>query len=199
MSSEDRPPNRSPATVQHLEAIPESERFHEVLDGELVRKAMPSADHAHAQRKLSSLLDPYDARGNGPGKPSGPGGWWLLTEVEVAIPSSNSIPRPDIAGWRTDKVPKLPKTFPLAVCPDWVCEVVSPSTESNDKVWKRQIYAAAGLPYYWLIEPHNEMLTVLRLDGHTYLVEQVVRPGDCIGLAPFERVQIPIEVLFLPD
>jgi Uma2 family endonuclease len=73
-------PERSLATAEDLLAIPEDERFHEVIDGELVRKAMPSIRHGTAQAELAAeIAGAYGLRSRG----RGPGGWVFATEVEI--------------------------------------------------------------------------------------------------------------------
>src|SRR5262249_25144139 len=71
-----------PAKVADLLAIPEGERFHEIVDGVLVRKPTPSFRHGCAQFRLSNRIGgPYDRR---PGR-GGPGGWRFATEVEITF------------------------------------------------------------------------------------------------------------------
>ena len=63
---------RSPATLADLLAIPEDQRFHEIINGELVRKAMPSFEHGDAQSALASRIKgPFGRRPGG----KLPGGW----------------------------------------------------------------------------------------------------------------------------
>ena len=70
------------ATRVDLLAIPEAERFHEVIDGELVRKAMPTGRHGRAQSRIASRIGgPFDRRPGG----RFPGGWWSVTEVVVEL------------------------------------------------------------------------------------------------------------------
>ncbi|HSN96893.1 MAG TPA: hypothetical protein VLS89_01300 [Candidatus Nanopelagicales bacterium] len=64
------------ATAADLLALPEEQRFHEVIGGELVRKASPTGEHGAAQAALASLLfGPFNRRPGGPA----PGGWWIET------------------------------------------------------------------------------------------------------------------------
>ena len=185
-------PTRRPATVQDFLAIPRHERFHEILDGELVRKVMPSGRHALCQRRLGELLGGYDD-----GSPRRqPGGWWLMTEVEVMLPWEQPV-RPDLAGWRCARMPEVPDEFPLRLQPDWVCEIVSPSDPRRDTVIKYRDYARAGIPYYWLIDLKLRTLTALQLKNEHYLVQAEVQEGSPLqGVAPFELVELAMEVLF---
>lgn len=115
-------PTHRPATLEDFLAIPPSQRFHEILEGELVRKSLPSVKHGSAQAGLNVLLGAaYDDRFGGH-----PGGWWLATEVEILLPGKQPV-RPDLVGWRVERMEELPEEFPVKLRPDWVCEVVSPS------------------------------------------------------------------------
>ena len=184
-------PVPKPATLEDFLAISPSERFHEILEGELVRKVMPGARHGSAQRSLSGLLDPYDREG-GSGRP---GGWWLMSEVEILLPGRQPV-RPDLVGWRIARMPELPEEFPVRLLPDWVCEVVSPSDPRRDTVIKFQDYARAGIPHYWLLDLAEKRFTAFRLtDGH-YTLQAEGRPGDTLKVEPFEQVELPIGYLF---
>lgn len=97
------------ASMADLLAISEDQRHHELIGGEIVRKAVLSAEHGTAQRRLGSMVDPFDRRPGG----RWPGGWWLMTEVEVVF-SDLEIYRPDLLGWRRDRVPERPRGTPVA-------------------------------------------------------------------------------------
>lgn len=185
-------PRPRAATLDDFLAIPSHERFHEMLDGQIVRKAMPGASHAMAQRRLGSLLDPYDdgsLRRN-------PGGWWLMTEAEIKLPWAQVV-RPDLVGWRRARMPEVPEAFPISLLPDWVCEVVSPSDSRRDTVIKYRDYAKAGIPYYWLVDLSQRRLTALKLSGEHYIELAEATDGAPLrGVEPFELVEIAMEVLF---
>lgn len=185
-------PKHRPDTLEDFLAIPASERFHEILEGQIVRKALPSIKHGAVQGRLRALLDPYDASSLRPQ----PGGWWIVTEAEVLLPGRQPV-RPDLCGWRIERMPELPAEFPVALRPDWICEVISPSDPRRDTVVKYSDYARAGIPYYWLVDLQAQSLVALVLkDGH-YSIQCEARAGQPLRLAePFELIEIAIEVLF---
>lgn len=148
---------KAPAGIADLLATPENERFHEIIDGELVRKAAPSARHGGAQAGLAGRLGDCNRRSGG----LRPGGWRFAMETETRF-EDDQIYRPDIAGWRRERLPELPNDFPMTVRPDWVCEIVSPSSEDNDVVKKMRTYRRCGVPHYWIIDPIAETLIVYR-------------------------------------
>lgn len=61
---------------------------------------------------------------------------------------------------------------------DLVMEVVSSDDRRRDTETKRREYAQAGIPEYWIVDPQNEQLTVLTLDGDSYAVVGEFAPGE---------------------
>ncbi|MEZ4295010.1 MAG: Uma2 family endonuclease [Polyangiaceae bacterium] len=180
------------ASRDELLAIPEERRFHEVLGGELLRKALPSGAHGRAQRKLGGKVgDAYD-------RPPGggfPGGWWIATEVEVEL-AAHEIVRPDLVGWRRERMPVLPIEVPIAVRPDWICEVLSRSNASNDTVRKMRVYHRAGVPHYWIVDPEEETVSVYRWTEEGYLLALAAARGDRVRAEPFADVELSLAGLF---
>ena len=84
----------------------------------------------------------------------------------------------------------------MTVSPDWVCEILSPSNARNDLVEKYAIYAAAGVPHYWVLDPVQKTLTVHRLEGQEYVVALTAGAGDVVRAEPFHEVELPVDVLF---
>jgi Uma2 family endonuclease len=184
-----------PATVDDLLAIPEAERFHEIIDGELVRKAMPSWRHGGAQFRLSTRLGgPYDRR-SGRG---GPGGWRFATEVEILF-EDTQVYRPDVIGWRRERLPGIPEEFPVTVQPDWVCEILSPSNPENDLFKKIRTYQRCRVPHYWIIDPVAETLAVYRWTPEGFLLVVVAKGKERVRAEPFDAVELSVHALIEGD
>jgi len=152
-------PELAPASYEDLLALPEGTRA-EVVAGDVHLAPSPRPRHARAKRALAGFVGgPFDDDdGHG-----GPGGWWILTEVDVRL-SAHDIVRPDLAGWRRERFADDPwDTLPIDVVPDWICEVLSPSNAAHDRVTKRRLYAKHEVPYYWLVDPQTRTLEALRL------------------------------------
>jgi hypothetical protein len=69
---------------------------------------------------------------------------------------------PYIAGWRIDRAPGLDE-YPFRAAPDWVCEVLSPTTERHLRATKLPVFASYGTTHVWLVDPDERVLEVFRL------------------------------------
>ena len=183
------------ATWDDLLALPEGERG-EIIDGVLVTPPRPLPEHARVQlglgRGIGGPFDEDDGRG-------GPGGWWILLEIDVRF-SPHRIVQPDLAGWRRERLPSPWGVRPIEVVPDWVCEVVSARNAAHDRVVKRRLYAEHGVPYYWIVDPEERTLEALRLDPETRTWSELGAYGDEgeARIEPFESVALDLSRIFPP-
>jgi Uma2 family endonuclease len=186
---------RRPATYADLLALPEGTRG-EILDGIVVTPPAPLPRHARSQRALSRFVggpfDDDDGRG-------GPGGWWILAEVDIRL-SAHDIVRPEVAGWKRERIPNPWDERPIEVVPDWICEILSPSNAGQDRVRKRALYARSAVSYYWLVDPGARTLEALRLDGATGAWIEVGAYDDesVARIAPFEAIELEVTRLCPP-
>lgn len=182
------------ATLDDLLALPDDRRA-EIVGGLIVDKAAPSAEHGDAQSSLAALLrGPFHRRGG----PHGPGGWWILTEVEVRV-APHEVYRPDLVGWRRATMPERPTGRPVEARPDWWCEILSPSNARTDLVDKLRALHAAAVPHYWIVDPERETLTVLRHTPEGYLTALVAARGERVTAEPFDALSLDVGLLFGDD
>ena len=186
---------RRPATLDDFWAIPESERFHELVGGELVQKAAPSGEHGDAQAGVVAAVRPRFQRKPGGG---GPGGWWIVTEVEVLL-STSEVVRPDVLGWRRERCPERPTGTPVKVRPDWICEVVSQSNATDDTVKKLRLYHRAAIPHYWIVDPRDATMTVMRWSEDGYITLLRAERGETVRAEPFDAIEFAVGALFGDD
>ncbi|MCS6796992.1 MAG: Uma2 family endonuclease [Myxococcota bacterium] len=181
------------ATYDDLVALPEGERA-EIVAGSLELAPAPLPRHARVQRALSRLIggpfDDDDGRG-------GPGGWWILLEVDVRL-GPHDIVRPDLSGWRRQRLPEPWDLRPIDVVPDWVCEVVSPASARLDRVVKVRLYREAGVSAYWMVDPDARVLEALVREGSRWVEAGRYGDGDVARIAPFEAVELEVARLFPP-
>lgn len=183
----------SHATVDDLLAIPEEERYHEIIGGELTRKAMPSFEHGHVQTELSwTVVGPY-GRGRG-----GPGGWVFASETEVVF-SPNDILRPALSGWRRERLAAAPREWPVRVRPDWVCDILSPSNPQTDLFKKIRVYQRAEVGHSWILDPVTESLAIYRWTPEGSLLVAVAHGAERVRAEPFDAVEISVRELATGD
>jgi Uma2 family endonuclease len=121
-----------------------------------------------------------------------------MTETEILF-APDEIYRPDIAGWRRERLPVVPREIPLALRPDWVCEIISPSNERHDIIKKMLTYQRTGVPHYWLIDPILEALVVYRWTEQGYLLVQSAQREERIRAEPFDAVVLSVHDLIEGD
>jgi Uma2 family endonuclease len=185
---------RKPATYEDLLAVPDH-KVAEILDGELFASPRPAILHAHASTTLGGEISTRFHRPAGGG--DYPGGWWILFEPELHF--HEDVVVPDVAGWRRDRVPLLPNATWFDIAPDWVCEVVSPSTEAIDRGRKLRIYAREGVGHLWLVNPLARTLEVYRLSDEEWLLVQTSVDDEIVQAEPFESVSIEMSRWWLPE
>jgi Uma2 family endonuclease len=176
------------ATYEDVLSLPDHLQG-EIIDGELIVSPRPRPKHLLASTWMGAQL--VMAYGHEPDEPDGPGGWWILDEPELHLDEYLLIP--DIAGWRRERLPELPDDDEAAfitVAPDWVCEVLSPSTARTDRLTKKPAYAAQGIGHLWFVDPANRTLEILKLDGDVYREIEVFQGDARVRAAPFEEVEL---------
>jgi Uma2 family endonuclease len=181
------------ATLADLLAIPEERRRHELIDGVLVEKEAASGRHGGAQVRISRRLGPYDRRPGG----RWPGGWWFATEAEIQLAETQVI-RPDVAGWRRERMAALPSQVPITLRPDWICEILS-TNKRNDLITKKRAYRQHQVGHYWLIDPVDETLTVYRWHPDGYVEVLIAERDERVLPEPFEAIELRVSVLFGDD
>lgn len=182
----DRP--KKLATYADLEAVP-SHLVAELIHGTLVTSPRPASPHSRAASRLGmDLGGPFD-RGKG-----GPGGWILLDEPELHLGPNVLVP--DVAGWRRERMPEMPLAAAFDIAPDWVCEVLSPSTAATDRTDKLPLYAAAGVRHAWYVDPLARTLEVFALDGASFRLITTARDDAKVRAVPFEVLELELGALW---
>ncbi|WP_437671310.1 Uma2 family endonuclease [Sorangium sp. So ce131] len=184
------------ATYADLEAVPPN-KVAELIGGVLHVLPRPAPRHARAASSLGiELGGPFDHGKNGPG------GWWILDEPEIHFPDPAAAGEidavvPDIAGWRRERLPELPETAYFALAPDWICEVLSPSTEDVDREEKMPVYAREGVRHAWLVDPIQRTLEVFSLvPGEGWGPAALYRDAARVRVAPFDAIELDLSVLW---
>ncbi|NOK23465.1 Uma2 family endonuclease, partial [Corallococcus carmarthensis] len=124
----------------------------------------------------------------------GPGGWTLLDEPELHF--GEDVLVPDVAGWRVERLPYVPDTAAISLAPDWVCEVLSPSTRKLDREAKLPVYAREGVRHVWLMDPLTRTLEVFGLRDGRYEVPLTHSGGDAVRAEPFDAVELDLAFIW---
>lgn len=182
------PPFDRPATYQDLEQLPPN-MVAEIVDDELWASPRPAPRHSRAWARLTGFIEPPYDQGR-----HGPGGWIILGEPEIHL--GKQVLVPDLAGWRRSRLPRLPATAHIAIAPDWVCEVISPSTARLDRAKKLGIYARESVQHAWLVDPLARTVEVLRLEGGRWAIVATHAGEAVVRIEPFEDIEIEIGALW---
>jgi Uma2 family endonuclease len=173
-----------PASWQDLEDVPE-EYIGEIVNGELVLSPRPNAPHVFAASDLEGIVKGPFRFGIG-----GPGGWLIASEPRILFVEDIRVP--DIAGWRKEHWTGAPATGPIVTVPDWICEVLSTSTESEDRAVKLPLYRRAGVSYCWLVSPRTRVLEVYRGEGVAWLQLGAFAGDVRFRAEPFDAVELDL-------
>ncbi len=180
------------ATYADLEALPLGQ-VGQLIAGALYAHPRPAGPHTRAASRLGGTLDgPFD-RGHG-----GPGGWIILDEPELHFSNDVDVDVivPDLAGWKRDRMPKIPNAPFITMAPDWICEVLSASTEAIDRGEKMPVYGRAGVKWAWLVDPAIKTLEVFQLDHESWRVEKTFHGDIAVRALPFEAIEIELAALW---
>lgn len=179
---------REHATYEDLLRVPDT-MVAELIEGELYASPRPAVPHADATSDLLAVLrTQFGARGRG--------GWHIVFEPELHL--GRNVLVPDLAGWRVERMPVLPKTPAIAMPPDWVCEVLSHSTARIDRAKKLPVYAHHGVAWAWLVDVDEQYLEVKRLIDGRWSDIAIFTGTDNVRAEPFEEIEIDMTFVWGP-
>lgn len=179
-----------PATYQDVLDAPEH-LVAELIDGELFLSPRPRFGHGVVMSYISALIGSGYGWGRG-----GPGGWWIVGEPELHL--GNNALVPDLGGWRRERLPENPGDLVgIKVSPDWVCEVISPSTGYLDRAKKLPKYAKHGIPWAWIVDPNVRTLEVFRLDGAQWVLHASYGGDNEVAAEPFTEVTLNLAEMWV--
>jgi Uma2 family endonuclease len=184
-------PAKKRATYADLEAVPEH-LVAEIIDGALVTYPRPSPRHSATATALGAELSRAFQKARG-----GPGGWVFCGKPEVSLGEQLLVP--DIVGWKRERLTAYPDTNYFTVSPDWVCEVLSASTERRDRTAKSRIYAEAQVPHFWLIDPRQQIMEAFELSEGRWLKIGAWGSDDEVRAPPFDAITFSLADLWPLD
>jgi len=181
------------ALYQQLIDLPEN-LVGEIFNGRLYTQPRPAGPHAVTTSSLGIDIGGPFQFGRG-----GPGGWWIIDEPEVHLVRDTEVLLPDLAGWRRERLPKIPRDHRFEVVPDWVCEILSPATMRKDRISKMPIYARYGVHHLWLIDPVEQTLENFLLEQGRWTVIGQYQQQEVVQAPPFEAIDLDLADLWVDD
>ncbi len=179
------------ASYADLEKVP-PHLVAEILFGTLVTHPRPASRHAIASNSLGHELTGPFQKGRG-----GPGGWIFMVEPELHL--GPHVVVPDLAAWRRERMQVMPAEAYIEIAPDWVCEVISPSTEAKDRGPKRRIYATYGVGHLWHLDPVAKLLEVFELREKHWVLHETYVDAVEVNAPPFDAVPFQLSALWPLD
>lgn len=171
-----------PMTEEEYLALGETSERVELFDGSLYVTPAPTPRHQHISSELKFALRSA-ARS---------AGLHVHEAVNVRL-QPGRIPIPDLAV--TEKI-NFDELVIDAEAVRLVCEIVSPSNASTDRVLKMHYYAVAGIPWYLLVEQETGALHLYELAGDHYVERSVTKPGEVLHLTePVDAILTPEDLL----
>jgi hypothetical protein len=153
----------------------------------------PSAEHSDARLGLAAALREHFHRPAGGS--AAPGGWWILGQVELDL-DGDEVVRPDLAGWRRERVPERPRGSPLQSRPDWLCHVLERSSACDSAAHNMDLVQRSGIPFYWVVDVERGVLTAHRLVGRSYALVIEASRWQLVRAEPFDAIEIRMGALF---
>jgi len=172
-------------TYDDLRQIAPDRNRYELIEGELFVSAAANTEHQRKTGRLFRRLAEHVEQQD-------------LGEVFIApcnvVFDPNTVLQPDIVF-----VSKARRSIVKVACiegaPDLVVEVTSDSSRTIDRFVKRDRYAEFGVQEYWLLDPFEPRIEVLRLEGGKYRVLAAFGPGDTLESPTFPGLRIAVSSL----
>ena len=169
-------------------ALPEGTKA-EIVGGEIRVLPRPRPKHVRAASVLGVRL----GQSFGWDSNIGPGGWVILDEPELRL--GDEVRAPDLAGWRVERYEE-PDDNPMILVPDWICEVLSPTTVRVDRTEKMPLYARHGVGHLWIVDPMMKTLEVYRREGSVWVVSSTHAEDDVVHAEPFSHEGLDLGALW---
>ena len=169
-------------------ALGETEERLELCDGVLYLMSSASKDHQFLMHWIRHYFEAYlDGFDEPPAEVHHELTTILSREREQA-------PEPDIVVVLTGRG-DVGGRIHVEGAPDLVVEILS-SDRSHDLVYKRRVYAEAGVREYWVVDPRNDTVMVLELRGGGYAEQGILGAGDALTTALLPGLVIPLADVF---
>ncbi len=175
-----------PMTYAEYALLPKDRNRYEVLDGELFMTPSPTYRHQVAASELARILLDHVSR-HGMGRV-------LAAPMDVVLSETNIV-QPDVLFLRAERLPPSDAAN-IRVAPDLVVEVISPSTVTEDREYKKAVYARHGVAHYWIVDPDARTLEMYSLAGASYALAAEYAGDATATSSLFPGLAIPLTQLW---
>jgi Uma2 family endonuclease len=173
-------------TYEEFRQLPDDGKRYELIQGRVHLSPAPSTRHQFVAVNLDRSLGPFVANNHL--------GELLLAPLDVCLSEDTAL-QPDLVFVSSQRLEIIQENF-IAGAPDLVVEILSPSTAAHDRATKLNLYAEAGVPEVWLMDPLAGTVEVLKLRGNKYLVDSILSGRQTLTSSLFPGWEITLDELF---
>lgn len=173
-------------TYQDYRLLAEDKRY-ELIEGDLLLTPSPNARHQAIQFRLVLKLGLFVEQGNL--------GAVLSAPTDVILSEENVV-QPDILFVAAARVAIIDPKGGVNGAPDLVFEILSPTTASRDRVFKRKLYSRYGVREYWIVDPDGRSVEILARAPSGLETVRVFPTGSVISSPLLPGLSIPVDDVF---
>ena len=174
-------------TYDDYRQLPDDGQRYEVIYGRLYATSVPRTFHQTVSRRLQDLLYELERQGKG---------YVFDAPVEVLMPGATPV-QPDLIYLNREQREMIAEKS-IEGAPHLVVEILSPSTASRDRTLKLNVYAKAGVPNYWILDPAARTLEVFELTDSGYRVAAALGGDETFEAHSVEGLIVKLPELFAP-
>jgi len=173
-------------TYEEFRQLPDDGKRYELIHGEVHWSPAPNMRHQFVQISFSSSLFDYLQKTRI--------GIVATAPLDVRLSDDVAV-QPDIIFVCAARAHIIRENY-VDGAPDLVVEILSPSTARHDRATKLRIYAEAGVPHVWFLDPLVKTVELLKLQGKKYVVDSVLAGDQVLKSDLFPGWELPLEKLF---
>jgi Uma2 family endonuclease len=173
-------------SFEEFRQFPIDGKRYELLHGEVHVTPAPGTRHQFSVQNLAMSLGPHVIKNNL--------GEVLTAPLDVRL-GEDTVFEPDLIFISNARAGIIQENW-IEGAPDLVVEVLSPSTAAYDRARKLAVYAEAGVPNAWFLDPQIKTVEVLKLQGKKYFVDTILAGDQVLTSNLFPGWQLPLRDLF---
>ena len=173
-------------TYEEFRQLPGDGKRYELIHGEVHLTPSPTTRHQFVLQNLSLSLGPF-VRSNRLGEVA-------VAPLDVRLSADTAV-QPDLIFVSNARAKIILEDF-IDGAPDLVVEILSPSTAAHDRATKLALYAKAGVPEVWLLDPVARTVEALKLQGKKYLVDSALAGDQKLTSSQFPGWELSLTDLF---